>query len=173
MTETSKSFLIDNIMQEKQKLIICQPTTRLSPREPLITSRESSVIGSRESSPDISSRYMITTDEMRYAYSPCSSPRTPPTPHIMEHRMMEHPLKATSCSQRCPSMCTSCRPHPHSSQSICKICEPTESGSQKIYQYPREACSQHIFRGERSMYPMTSLSTSQRLPPPYSSSFCK
>lgn len=170
MTETSKSFLIDTIMKEKQKLILCQPTTRLTTRESLIKSRESSIIGSRESSPDLSSRYMITTDEMRYIHSPCSSPRTPPTPHAMEHRLIDQTFPTNPCNMRCPSMCTSCRPHSHSPQSMCKFCELSPT-TQKLYQHPRESCSQHLYRGERNMFPVTPISTDQRLP--YAPSFCK
>lgn len=170
MTETSKSFLIDTIMKEKQKLILCQPTTRLTTRESLIKSRESSIIGSRESSPDLSSRYIITTDEMRYIHSPCSSPRTPPTPHAVEHRLIDGTFPTNPCSMRCPSMCTSCRPHSHSPHSMCKLCE-SNPATQKLYQHPRESCSQHRYRGERNMFPITPISTDQRLP--YAPSFCK
>lgn len=150
---SSKSFLIDTIMHEKQKLLLRQP--------PLLTSRESSPVSDHSTS-----RYIITSDDFRYTHSPGSSPRTPPTPHSMEHHMLERSRPSSLCNMRCPSVCTSCPPH--SNQPICTLCEPREGEAappHQMYSYGREPCSRHTYSNERtSIYPINSMpSSSSRL----------
>ncbi|XP_057313775.1 homeobox protein Hox-C5-like [Hydractinia symbiolongicarpus] len=163
----SKSFLIDTIIHEKQKLIMRQPPSTLE---------------SGQSSPasDYSPHYRHSPlgATRVYSHSPGSSPRSPTTPpHIERHHNLErhHTMERSNhtpssmCSMRGPTMCTCCQPH--TPQPICTICEPgpregEAAPSQKIYPFGRDSqhCSRHIYGNERQrMYPLGSPLTGQRM----------
>ena len=153
----SKSFLIDTIMHEKQKLIIRQPP------------RESSPIS------DCSPRYGHSPAGTRYIHSPGSSPRTPPTPpHTLErhHNMVRsHHMPTSMCSMRGPTMCTCCHPNSLPQQPICTLCEPGPREGEaapphKMYPFSRDSqtCARHVYSGERPrIYPIGSPLPGQRI----------
>ena len=159
----SKSFLIDTIMHEKEKLILRQ-------QPPMLTSRESSPLSDR------SPRYGHSPGGTRYVHSPGSSPRTPPSPppHTLERHLglgRSHHTPTSMCGMRGPTMCTCCHPNAQPQQPICTLCEPgpregEAAPSHKLYQFSRESqpCSRHIYGSDRPrMYPMGTSLPSHRI----------
>nr|AAG09805.1 GSX transcription factor [Podocoryna carnea] len=161
----SKSFLIDTIIHEKQKLILRQPSTTLP---------------SGQSSPasDCSPHYRHSPlgSTRMYSHSPGSSPRSPTTPpHVERHHSIDrhhgmdrsHHIPTSMCGMRGPTMCTCCQPH----APICTICEPgpregEAAPSQKMYPFSRDSqhCSRHIYGNDRPrMYPLGSPLHGQRV----------
>ena len=135
----SKSFLIDSIIREKQKMNLC----------------DSSIILSRESSP-------VPESTNRYSLSPRSSPTSPSREISSHHRTSSTP--SSMCGVRGGS-CTCCMPHPSTTVCGCSMCESgmTARESESIphgYPFARSpslGCSRHVYGGHEIKHKMFSV----------------